>query len=68
MNVSGKMAFKMLARALRNKYQQKPISISFEITHYCTANCWHCNWGGPVKAEIGLPPMEIGTLNPKNSC
>ena len=51
MNVSGAMAAKMFARGLRNKMQNKPLSISFEITHACTANCWHCNWGGPIKEE-----------------
>ncbi|MFQ5689517.1 MAG: radical SAM protein [Gemmatimonadota bacterium] len=51
MNVSGTMAAKMLARGLRNRLQNKPLSISFEITHACTANCWHCNWGGPIKEE-----------------
>jgi MoaA/NifB/PqqE/SkfB family radical SAM enzyme len=45
------MAAKMFARGLRNKMQNKPLSISFEITHACTANCWHCNWGGPIKEE-----------------
>jgi MoaA/NifB/PqqE/SkfB family radical SAM enzyme len=33
MNVSGAMAAKMFARGLRNKMQNKPLSISFEITH-----------------------------------
>jgi MoaA/NifB/PqqE/SkfB family radical SAM enzyme len=51
MNVSGTMALKMLTRGIRNKLQDKPLSISFEITHACTANCWHCNWGGPIKEE-----------------
>jgi MoaA/NifB/PqqE/SkfB family radical SAM enzyme len=51
MNVSGAMALRMLARGVRNKLQEKPLSVSFEITHACTANCWHCNWGGPIKEE-----------------
>lgn len=50
-NVSGSMALKMLARGVRNRLQDKPLSVSFEITHACTANCWHCNWGGPIKEE-----------------
>ncbi|HSG82886.1 MAG TPA: radical SAM protein [Gemmatimonadota bacterium] len=62
MNVSGKMALKMLARGIRNKYAQKPISISFEITHYCTANCWHCNWGGPVKGEQRLQAEDYAAI------
>jgi len=51
MNVSGTMGLRMLARGLRNKFQNKPLSVSFEITHACTANCWHCNWGGPIKEK-----------------
>lgn len=50
-NISGGMAARMLARGVRNKFQNKPLSVSFEITHSCTANCWHCNWGGPIKEE-----------------
>jgi len=49
MNISGSMGLKMLARGVRNRLQNKPLSVSFEITHSCTANCWHCNWGGPIK-------------------
>ena len=51
MNISGAMAARMLARGFRNKLQNKPLSISFEVTHSCTANCWHCNWGGPIEEE-----------------
>ncbi len=51
MNISGAMALRMLSRGLRNRMQSKPLSISFEITHSCTANCWHCNWGGPIKEK-----------------
>lgn len=50
-NISGGMAARMLARGIRNRIQNKPLSVSFEITHSCTANCWHCNWGGPIKEE-----------------
>lgn len=50
-NISGSMGLRMLARGMRNRLQQKPLSVSFEITHSCTANCWHCNWGGPIKEK-----------------
>ena len=62
MNISGRMALKMLARGLRNKMQQRPLSVSFEITHYCTANCWHCNWGGPAKNEVRLEPEDYAEI------
>ena len=62
MNVSGRMALKMLARGMRNKLAQRPLSVSFEITHYCTANCWHCNWGGPVKDEQRLDAEDYARI------
>jgi MoaA/NifB/PqqE/SkfB family radical SAM enzyme len=49
MNVSGTMALRMLAKATWNTARKRPLSVSFEVTHACTANCWHCNWGGPIK-------------------
>jgi MoaA/NifB/PqqE/SkfB family radical SAM enzyme len=52
----------MLTRGLINKYQERPISVSFEITHYCTANCWHCNWGGPVKGENRLQAEDYARI------
>ena len=61
MNVSGSMALKMLGRGLRNRIKKKPLSVSFEVTHSCTANCWHCNWGGGVKEER-LSPSEYGRI------
>ncbi len=61
MNVSGAMALRMLARGVRNRLRQKPLSVSFEITHACTANCWHCNWGGPVK-EVRLDAAAYGSI------
>ena len=62
MNVNGRLALKMLTRGLINKYQERPISVSFEITHYCTANCWHCNWGGPVKGENRLQAEDYARI------
>jgi MoaA/NifB/PqqE/SkfB family radical SAM enzyme len=61
MNISGSMALRMLARGFRNKLQNKPLSISFEITHSCTANCWHCNWGGVIK-ETRLSADEYAEI------
>ncbi|UCC72899.1 MAG: radical SAM protein [Gemmatimonadota bacterium] len=62
MNITGRLALKMLYRGIRNKLAQKPLSVSFEITHYCTANCWHCNWGGPVKDEQRLGAEEYAAI------
>ncbi len=62
MNISSRLALKMLVRGLRNKFEERPISVSFEITHYCTANCWHCNWGGPVKGEQRLQAEDYAAI------
>jgi MoaA/NifB/PqqE/SkfB family radical SAM enzyme len=51
-----------LARGIRNRFEERPLSVSFEITHYCTANCWHCNWGGPVKGEVRLEPEDYAAI------
>lgn len=49
MNVSRGMVAKMLARGAVNAARKRPLTLSFEVTHACTANCWHCNWGGGIK-------------------
>jgi MoaA/NifB/PqqE/SkfB family radical SAM enzyme len=56
------MALKMAAGYIRNLVQNKPLSVSFEITHSCTANCWHCNWGGPIK-ETRLSADEYAAIS-----
>jgi MoaA/NifB/PqqE/SkfB family radical SAM enzyme len=62
MNITGRLALKMLWRGIRNAFEQRPLSVSFEITHHCTANCWHCNWGGPVKGEQRLGAEEYAAI------
>jgi MoaA/NifB/PqqE/SkfB family radical SAM enzyme len=61
MNVSGGMALRMLTKGAWNTMRKYPLSISFEVTHTCTANCWHCNWGGPIK-ETRRTPEEYGAI------
>ena len=51
----------MIARGVRNLQLKKPLSVSFEVTHACTANCWHCNLGGQVKEER-LPPSGYAEI------
>jgi len=36
-------------RGLKNYLLNKPLAISFEITHACNANCRHCHLGGPFE-------------------
>ncbi len=55
MNVPKTMAVRMLVQGAWNVHRKKPLTVSFEVTHACTANCWHCNWGGPIK-ETRLDP------------
>ncbi|MEJ2342911.1 MAG: radical SAM protein, partial [Gemmatimonadales bacterium] len=62
MNISGRVGAQMAWRGLLNTIQNKPLTVSFEITHACTANCWHCNWGGPIK-EKRLEPAEYGAIS-----
>lgn len=62
MNVSGRVGAQMVWRGVLNTIQNKPLTVSFEITHACTANCWHCNWGGPIK-EKRLEPAEYGAIS-----
>lgn len=61
MNVSPNMTVRMTAQGLWNLWRKRPVSVSFEVTHACTANCWHCNWGGPIK-ETRLEPEEYTAI------
>jgi MoaA/NifB/PqqE/SkfB family radical SAM enzyme len=42
-------------------WTKRPLTVAFEITHSCTANCWHCNWGGPIK-ETRRTPQEYAAI------
>src|SRR6266545_3926193 len=61
MNVTGRMALRMFAKGAWNAVRKRPLTISFEVTHACTANCWHCNWGGPIK-ETRRTPEEYAAI------
>lgn len=61
MNVTGSMTVRMAAQGMWNALRKKPLSVSFEVTHTCTANCWHCNWGGAAK-ETRLDPEQYGAI------
>jgi len=51
--------FRVAARAAKNMAIGRPITVSFEITFNCNANCRHCNWGEYVK-EPRLGPEVWG--------
>jgi MoaA/NifB/PqqE/SkfB family radical SAM enzyme len=55
------MAMRMVGRAAWNMWRKRPLTVSFEVTHSCTANCWHCNWGGPIK-ETRRTPEEYAAI------
>jgi MoaA/NifB/PqqE/SkfB family radical SAM enzyme len=61
MNVSRAMMLRMAARGGLNLIRRRPLSVSFEVTHACTANCWHCNWGGPIR-ETRLDPEGYAAI------
>jgi MoaA/NifB/PqqE/SkfB family radical SAM enzyme len=61
MNISGSMSLRMVGKGFWNILTRRPLSVSFEVTHSCTANCWHCNWGGPIK-ETRLTPDAYGEI------
>lgn len=50
-------AARMIARGTWSFWTDRPLVVSFEVTHSCTANCRHCDKGG-IKPE---PP---GLLRP----
>jgi len=50
---------RIAARAAKNIAIGRPITVSFEITFNCNANCKHCNWGEYVK-EPRLGPEIWG--------
>lgn len=55
------MTAKMTVRGLWNMLRKRPLTVSFEVTHVCTANCGHCNWGGAVK-ETRRTPAEYAAI------
>lgn len=61
MNVDGGIGLRIAAQGAWNMMRNKPLSLSFEVTHSCTANCWHCNWGGAIK-ETRLDPEGYARL------
>ncbi len=45
------------ARSLANRLTRRPLCVSFEVTHSCTADCLHCD-KGRLKREEGLLQPE----------
>jgi len=53
---------RIAGRALRNYITDKPLVISFEVTHSCTCNCLHCDRGGTTKEKELLKPGDYPAL------
>lgn len=49
-------------RAFRNYINDKPLVISFEVTHSCTCNCIHCDRGGIEKENGLLKPEDYSEM------
>ncbi|UCD16375.1 MAG: radical SAM protein [Candidatus Zixiibacteriota bacterium] len=47
---------KIAARTVRNIVTGKPITVSYEVTYSCNANCEHCDLGGYIRGEPKSPP------------
>jgi MoaA/NifB/PqqE/SkfB family radical SAM enzyme len=52
---SPRRSLSLALRGLRNYVLKKPLTISFEITHACNADCLHCHLGGPVQENRASP-------------
>jgi len=50
--IPARRAARMIARGTWSFLTNRPLVVSFELTHSCTANCRHCDKGG-IKPEPG---------------
>ncbi len=51
----------LMKRGIRNYITERPLCVSFEITHCCNARCKHCHLGGVVD-EQKATPQELGEI------
>ena len=49
-------ALRMIARGTWSFWTERPLCVSYELTHSCTADCKHCDKGG-------IKPGPLGGLN-----
>ena len=61
-NLSFRRKIKIFSQGLYNLLTQKPICVSFEITHSCTGNCRHCDKGGIKKEKNLLSPQQYAEI------
>lgn len=48
----------IFTRALSNLVAKRPLVVSFEVTHACTADCIHCDKGGPADVDKLMQPDD----------
>lgn len=60
--ISLTQSLRVAGRGLRNYITDKPLVISFEVTHSCTCDCLHCDRGGKVEEEELLKPADYASL------
>lgn len=53
---------RIAGRGVRNYVSNRPLVISFEVTHSCTCNCLHCDRGGSIEEEDVLEPSHYADL------
>lgn len=61
-NIPFHLKSKIFFQGLYNLLTQKPICVSFEVTHSCTGNCRHCDKGGIKKEKNLLSPQQYGEI------
>ena len=55
-SLSGTQFFGIPKRVIGNRFTNKPMVVSFEVTLSCVAKCRHCDTGGKRDNEEKLPP------------
>jgi MoaA/NifB/PqqE/SkfB family radical SAM enzyme len=55
-------AMRVAKRGFQNNFAQRPLVVSFEVTHSCTANCQHCDKGGFTQEDNLLQPEDYSKL------
>ncbi len=56
------IALKAASRYFTNYFTNRPLAVSFEVTHSCTANCRHCDKGGIIKDEVLATPEQYKAI------
>jgi len=58
--VKTKLAVLLGARSFANRVAGRPICVSFEVTHSCSADCLHCDKGRMKREDDRILPADYG--------